>query len=334
MLTKRPPAIDQVSSAPAIDQVSLAPEEKTKFRIDSKSWFLTYPKLDLSKEMALQLLILKLSGKTVQGAVVCRELHEDGSPHIHAYILLEKQICCRDVHFWDIAGHHGNYQKARNIKAVAKYIRKDGDFVEYGTLDWQEKVLSVEEKRRYVNKIMTDPDTTLKDLLQDDHFDARQAHHLQKALAACKQAIITPCETEDVKGIWIFGPAGMGKSHLVRELEPSLFLKAQNKWWDGYEGQRAVLIDDFDKMGMCLSHYLKIWADRYGCDGEKKGSTIPLAHERLYITSNYSPDELWGAHKEGEKPDLELIAAIKRRFTFHYLESRDNYEAVKARLIK
>ena len=122
----------------------------------------------------------------------------------------------------------------------------------------------------------------------------------------------------------------MGKSHLVRELEPSLFLKAQNKWWDGYEGQRAVLIDDFDKMGMCLSHYLKIWADRYGCDGEKKGSTIPLAHERLYITSNYSPDELWGLQ---EDKDLELIAAIKRRFKFYYMESREKYEDIKKALL-
>ena len=176
---------------------------------------------------------------------------------------------------------------------------------------------------------MLDPATTLADLLQEDGIDCRQAHHLQKALAACKQAMVTPMTTEDVKGIWIFGPAGVGKSHLVRELEPSLFLKAQNKWWDGYGNQPAVLIDDFDKMGTGLSHYLKIWADRYGCDGEQKGSTIPLAHSRLYVTSNYSPDELWGAHKENEMPDLELVAAIKRRFKIRYLENREKYQQIK-----
>jgi len=308
---------------------SRSAEKPSKFRIDSKSWFLTYPKLDLGKEEALQLLQLKLAGKPIVGAVVCRENHEDGSPHIHAYVLLAKEFTCRDVHFWDLNGHHGNYQKARNIKAVAKYIRKDGDFVEFGTLDWQEKVSSVEEKRRYINKKMLDPATTLADLLQEDGIDCRQAHHLQKALAACKQAMVTPMTTEDVKGIWIFGPAGVGKSHLVRELEPSLFLKAQNKWWDGYGNQPAVLIDDFDKMGTGLSHYLKIWADRYGCDGEQKGSTIPLAHSRLYVTSNYSPDELWGAHKENEMPDLELVAAIKRRFKIRYLENREKYEDIK-----
>lgn len=82
-------------------------------------------------------------------------------------------------------------------------------------------------------------------------------------------------------------------------------------------------------MGTCLSHYLKIWADRYGCDGEIKGATIPLAHSKLYITSNYSPDELWGAHKEGEKPDLELVAAIKRRFKIYYLENREKYQEIK-----
>lgn len=308
-------------------------EKPSKFRIDSKSWFLTYPKLDLGKEEALQLLLLKLAGKPVQGAVVCRELHEDGTPHIHAYVLLEKQFSCKDVNFWDLNGHHGNYQKARNIKAVAKYIRKDGDFLEHGSLDWQEKVSSVEEKRLYINKKMLDPATTMADLLQEDGIDCRQAHHLQKALAACKQAMITPKTTEDVKGIWVFGPPGVGKSHAVRALEPSLFQKAQNKWWDGYTGQPAVLIDDFDKMGTCLSHYLKIWADRYGCDGEIKGATIPLAHERLYITSNYSPDQLWRA-EEGKEQDLELIAAIKRRFVFVHLETRADQDKLAKIIIK
>jgi len=47
-----------------------------------------------------------------------------------------------------------------------------------------------------------------------------------------------------------------------------------------------------------LGHYLKIWADKYSCSGEVKGSTVPLLHKYFIITSNYSIDHLW-SDKEG-----------------------------------
>ena len=78
---------------------SRSQEKAKKFRIQSKSWFLTYPKLDKSKEEALALLKNKLAGKPYVGMVVCRELHEDGSPHIHAFVLLKdlQQLPEREV---------------------------------------------------------------------------------------------------------------------------------------------------------------------------------------------------------------------------------------------
>lgn len=93
----------------------------------------------------------------------------------------------------------------------------------------------------------------------------------------------------------------------MRTTEQSLYIKAQNKWWDGYQAEEAVLIDDFDKGGACLGHYLKIWADKWACTGEVKGATIPLNFKRIYITSNYSIEELF-------PDDMEMQKAIRRRF--------------------
>ena len=81
--------------------------------------------------------------------------------------------------------------------------------------------------------------------------------------------------------IWIIGKPGVGNSRYVKSFGP--YIKAMNRWWDGYEGQEDVLIDDYDKKGECLSHYMKLWADPYGeLSGEIKGGKVYLDYRRLY----------------------------------------------------
>lgn len=113
-----------------------------------------------------------------------------------------------------------------------------------------------------------------------------------------------PYNHDDVRGIWIWGPPGTGKSYWVRQNYGSLYLKAQNKWWDGYDGEDCVLLDDLDTE--VLGHYLKIWADRYACTGETKGGTVNLRHKVFAVTSNYHPSTLF--------KDVVMYEAIERRF--------------------
>lgn len=48
-------------------------------------------------------------------------------------------------------------------------------------------------------------------------------------------------------------------------------MKLCNKWWDGYQGQENVIMDDIGQEHKCLGQQLKIWADRYACVLETKG---------------------------------------------------------------
>lgn len=266
----------------------------------------------------MQLLKAKLAGKTIRGIVVAAELHKDGTNHLHAYVLLEKQFVCKNAHYWDLGAHHGNYQKARDINAVVQYIKKDGNILEEGDISWAEKVDAKKEHRRALGKALIEGTTTLAQAVQADPSLLFGLRHLKQDLNTYRQISGSSIETADVRGIWIYGKPGVGKSYKVRQLEPDLYIKPQSKWWDGYTGQKAVLLDDFDKGGHGLGHHMKIWSDRYAHDVEVKGDTAKTHYERFYVTSNYHPSEIFDAHD-----DPMMSEAVIRRFKIIHMLDRD-----------
>ncbi|AAW82640.1 replication protein [Tomato leaf curl Pune virus] len=109
-----------------------------RFNINSKNYFLTYPKCSLSKEEALSQL-QKLETPTSKLFIrVCRELHENGEPHIHVLIQFEGKFQCTNNRFFDLvsptrsAHFHPNIQRAKSSSDVKAYVEKDGDFIDFG----------------------------------------------------------------------------------------------------------------------------------------------------------------------------------------------------------
>jgi hypothetical protein len=96
-------------------------------RIMAKGFFLTYPKCDITKEAALPML-RSIDNHEIIEYVIAEELHEDGTPHLHAFIRYDAKVEYKTTK-WDIGEHHGNYQTAKSWNAVKTYCKKGGTFI-------------------------------------------------------------------------------------------------------------------------------------------------------------------------------------------------------------
>lgn len=121
----------------------------------------------------------------------------------------------------------------------------------------------------------------------------------------------------------IQGPTGTGKSKWCADNYPNAYWKQRGAWWDGYEGEETVIMDEF--YGWIPFDTLLRIADRYPCMVETKGGQTQFLAKRLIITSNKRPD-LW-------YKDVYFDSFIRRVDQFHVFpvwgmhEFYDTYEA-------
>lgn len=118
---------------------------------------------------------------------------------------------------------------------------------------------------------------------------------------------------EELRGHWYVGPSGTGKSSTARKEFPNFYPKLCNKWWDGYKGEPAVIMDDVGLDHKCLGQQLKIWTDRYGCILETKGGAITDKYQTFVVTSQYTIEDIWHG-------DDATIDALRRRFRLRYFD--------------
>jgi len=140
-----------------------------------------------------------------------------------------------------------------------------------------------------------------------------RVQHYQNLKRIHKDYLKTNIQMAEVRGVWIVGAPGLGKTHLVREnFSESLYLKSCTRWWDGYNEEEYVVMEDVDNSHWpYIVNNMKIWADRWAFAAEVKAGTVAPRNKILFVTSNYDLNELFS---NLEKSDPQLAIAVKRRF--------------------
>lgn len=133
---------------------------------------------------------------------------------------------------------------------------------------------------------------------------------------------MTPEDRGEVVSHIYWGVSGSGKTHRAKlesgyfDNPDDVYMKIPStKFWDGYRGQKNVIIDEFE--GQINISHLKMWCDPSGtaCQVEIKGGAVPLKATRFWITSNRDWRDWYG--QSASPNDLD---AIKRRFNIKHFE--------------
>jgi len=137
-----------------------------------------------------------------------------------------------------------------------------------------------------------------------------------RGFAALQSALHAKPRVRDATGAyaaprvcWYYGSAGSGKTRAVYDEigEEPFFMKAPgNSWFDGYIGQKILLLDDFRSNWFTFGYLLRL-LDRYPLDVEVKGGYVHFSATTIYITCPRKPQDLYSdleARSEGSMAQL------------------------------
>lgn len=111
---------------------------------------------------------------------------------------------------------------------------------------------------------------------------------------------------------WYWGPTGVGKTRAVWDREATLdsqpYVPPTDKFWEGYDGDAAVLLDDFRPEWCSWKRLLQL-TDIYPFRVEVKGGSRQARYTRLYITAPEPPDTMM------QRVTSEDVNQLLRRIT-------------------
>lgn len=264
-----------------------------------------------------------------------KETGDSGTEHLQCYIAFKKAMDLTKLkRFWPRA--HFEVMQTKKPQLAADYCKKGeqshdewqkygtngknygvaADFVEYGELPESQATAGGKETKRVweearENAIQGNFEKIPPHLLITHYGNFKKFHFDHQP---------RPDDLEEPCGEWIWGPPGVGKSYTARMENASYYDKMLNKWWDQYDGEDCILLDDFEMDHAMFGHFLKRWADRYSFTAEVKNHIMQVRPKKILVTSNYHPKDIWSG---------VMLEAILRRFKIREIQVLEKTDRVK-----
>lgn len=217
----------------------------TRFRLNAKRFFLTFPQCETTKQAASDNLQAKW-GEDIEAYAIAAEHHEPteedpvGGPHLHMVIHFKEKKNFLDPHCFDfITGTHGNYQVQKGrLCDVAKYLTKEDKEPLCYNLDLEAAMAKKLSKYDVIAKLVAEGKSIEEIDAEHPGFVLREKRKLEEYIEFQKSkrarlnvpdypSWLNVNDVEIPIGMprqhratqyYIWGPPGIGKSSIINRL--------------------------------------------------------------------------------------------------------------------
>lgn len=241
--------------------------------------------------------------------LVCEEeIGAQGTPHLQGYVRFSRKLRFSQVKKMLGMAAHLEIAKGTELENYNYCIKENNNVYQIGE---PRNTVSKKSKFNWMGLINDYRDMDWQDFIEKYPRQSLQYRSkLQELQVSMEKPQVEFNGDLTKKNFWIYGPPRTGKSRWARSQSNSIYLKLNNKWWQFYNKEKVVLLEDFPSLiesGGVLGSHMKLWADRYSFTAEQKNSSL-IIHPKTYfliVTSNYSIEECF---RTGD------VEAIKARF--------------------
>lgn len=259
----------------------------------------------------------------VQRAIMCREHWTGGgTPHLHIVVQFDGQKVVNAAFKAGRGIGRANVEAVQSWKASVMYCRKTGEGQEPHKPEWGEAVVFEKGDLEKAQGKRSDLDGpcelvmsggTLREVAREyPTVYVRYARGLQSLVSLQlepRRLAMMP------RVLTLWGSTGQGKSGRAQtfaDRNGPMYTKhgATDHWWDGYQGEKIILLEEF-RGGMMKRSDLLSLIDVYGCRRPVKGAMTEIQADTFLICGPDAPVQWyrddWDAGDQASQLERRLL---------------------------